>query len=285
MKVASAKAGRSPLGSGVLHDPVGDRLGIAEAVGMVGRAVLDHHGDPAAELVVAILDGQRMPLEQEILAAADVQQRNVVPGQLPELREVARPDRGIVGVDARDLVGMGRGPLVGVDAALAHADERRLPREAVLLGEVGVPGVPLLAGVGRDEGNVEAPPEQLDLGLGLVVPVTASPEPGIAGRRLLRDDDDATPLALLRGLDPVAFGLGPLEGGDGQAFFVHHEVVSVEAVVPGGLLALEGGVTVRRMNDQRSPQDRRDQKRCDSESCLSAYASSKSTESLHGYLP
>ena len=202
MNVSSTKSGRLPRRLDVLLDPVRDRLGIAQAVRMMGRAFLDHHGDPAAQLVIAVLDGQRMPLQEKIETAADVQQGHVVPGQLAELREGVRPDRGIVGVDARNLVGVDRGPIVLVDAPLAHADEGRLLRQPMLLGEVRVPGVPRLAGVGRDEGDVETPPEQLDLGLGLVVPVTASPGPRVAGRRRLRNDHDAPPLPLGGALTP-----------------------------------------------------------------------------------
>ena len=122
---------------------------------MMGGPLLDHHGDPAAQLVIAVLDGQRMPLEQKIEAAADIEQGHVVLGQLAELREGFRPDRGIIGVDAGNLIGVDGGPVVLVDAAPAHADEGRLLRQPMLLGQERVPGIPLLAGVGRDEGDVK----------------------------------------------------------------------------------------------------------------------------------
>ena len=64
-------------------------------------------------------------------------------------------------------------------------------------------------------------------------------------------------LPFSRGLDPEALALGPLERRDGQALLVHHEVVAVEPVVPGGLLALEGDVAVRRTGDRRAVGDRR----------------------------
>ena len=50
-------------------------LGSRRLCGWWAGAVLDHHGDPAAQLVVAVLDGQRVPLQEEVQAAADVQQR------------------------------------------------------------------------------------------------------------------------------------------------------------------------------------------------------------------
>ena len=181
MNVSSAKSGRRRRRDGLLLDPVGDRLGIAQAVRMMRRALLDHHGDPAAQLVIPALDGQRMAFQQEVETPADVQKWHVAPGQLVELGEGGRPDRGVVGVDARHLVGIDRGPVVLVDAPLAHADERGLLRQPVLLGQVRVPGVPRLVRVGCDERDVEAPAEQLDLGLGLVVPVTPAPGPGVAG--------------------------------------------------------------------------------------------------------
>ena len=140
---------------------------------------------------------------------------------------------GIVGVDAGNLVGVGGGPGVGVFAAPAHADEGRLLGQPVLFGEEGVPGVPLLArlqrGVGRDVGDVKTALEQFDFGLRLVVPVTASPGPRIAGGRLLRNDHDAPPLALRRVLDAELFSFRRLERLDGQGRLVHHEVVAVEA--------------------------------------------------------
>ena len=130
-----------------------------------------------------------------------------------------------------------------------------------------VPGVPRLARVGPDEADVEAAPEQLDLGLRLVVPVVAPPGPGVAGGRLLRDDHDAATLALLRGPDAVALALGPLERRDGQARLVHHEVVAVEPLMPGGLLALEGGVGVRRRCGRGARRDRCNEDRREAETC------------------
>ena len=77
---------------------------------MMGDAFLDHHGDPTAQLVIDVLDGQRMLLQEEVEAAANVQQRHVVLGQFTDLVKALRPERGVVGVDARDFFGVGRGP-------------------------------------------------------------------------------------------------------------------------------------------------------------------------------
>ena len=60
-------------------------------------------------------------------AAADVQQGHIGPGQPAELRQRFAADRGIVGVDAGDLVGMGGGPGVGV------APPRLMPMKAGFL--------------------------------------------------------------------------------------------------------------------------------------------------------
>ena len=79
---------------------------------MMGRALLDHHSDPAAQLVIAVLDRQGVLFQQKIEAAANVEQGHVVLGQLPELHEGIRPDRGIVGVNAVDFFGIHRGPIV-----------------------------------------------------------------------------------------------------------------------------------------------------------------------------
>ena len=42
----------------LLDNPVRDRLGIAQAMRMMWDAFLDHHGDPAAQLVIDVLDDQ-----------------------------------------------------------------------------------------------------------------------------------------------------------------------------------------------------------------------------------
>src|SRR5437773_7379690 len=83
------------------------------------------------------------------------------------------------------------------------------------LREVGVPGVPLLAGIlpapiGRNERNVKTPVQQFRFGLGLVVPITGLPRPRIAGRRLVWNDHDAPPLTLGRSANRKAFFFGSL---------------------------------------------------------------------------
>ena len=66
--------------------------GIAQAVGMMARAVLHQHGDATAQLLVDFLDGGRVPAQQRINAAADVEQRHVIVGE---------------GTDAHDEVAVG----------------------------------------------------------------------------------------------------------------------------------------------------------------------------------
>ena len=112
-------------------------------------------------------------------------------------------NRGVVGVYAGHLVRVGGGPGVRVAPAPAHADERRLLRQPVRLGEELVPGVPRLAGVAPDKPDVEAPLEQFDFGLRLMVEVVAPPGPRVAGGGLLRGDHDAAEVPLHRGLDGV----------------------------------------------------------------------------------
>src|SRR5205823_1506513 len=40
----------------MFHDPVGNRLGIAEAVRMMRLTVLDHYRDPSTQLLITILN-------------------------------------------------------------------------------------------------------------------------------------------------------------------------------------------------------------------------------------
>jgi hypothetical protein len=58
----------------VLHDPIRDKLRIAQAVRVMRVTVLDYYRDPAAQLLITILDQQRMPPEQRIGAATNIQQ-------------------------------------------------------------------------------------------------------------------------------------------------------------------------------------------------------------------
>ncbi len=178
------------------------------------RALLDHHRDPAAELVIPALDGQRVVFQQEVETAADVQERDVAPGQLIEPGKRAGPDRRVVGVDAGNLVGIERGPVILVDAPLAHADERGLPRQPMSLGQVPVPGVPGLVRIGGDKRDVEASAQQLDLGLRFMVPVAPPPGPRVARCCLPGNDHEATPFSRRRSLDPKPFIRVSLEGLD-----------------------------------------------------------------------
>ena len=154
---------------------------------MMAGSLLDHHRDPAAELLIDVLDRGRNPPQQGIDAATDVQHGHVGRSKVGELFEDVGIHPGIIGIDARDLRGIRGGPCIGVFATAAHPDKRRLLGQPVFLGQERVPGVPCLirpqAGVGRDIRDVKPTLQQLDLGLRLVVPVTPSPRPRVAQRR------------------------------------------------------------------------------------------------------
>src|SRR6187200_689013 len=106
----------------------------------------------------------------------------------------------VVRVDTRDFVGVGCGPGVGKFAATAHADKGGPGGQPVFPCKERVPRIPLFArsqrGVGGDVGDVKTAPEQLDFCLRFVIPITALPGPGVAGRGFLWDNDDAAALSL-----------------------------------------------------------------------------------------
>ena len=58
-----------------LFNEVRDRLGILQTVRVMGGAFLNHDGDPAARLVIDVLDNLRVFLQAKIEAAADIAQR------------------------------------------------------------------------------------------------------------------------------------------------------------------------------------------------------------------
>src|SRR5438552_3455931 len=115
----------------------------------------------------------------------------------------------------------------------------------MLLREPVIPGVPLFAGVWRDEGDVKTAPEQFDFGLWLVIPVTTLPRPWLAGSRLLRRHHDAASLPLRRVAHRKLLRVWSLKRCNGKAGFIHDVVVTVKAVVPGCLFAVEGNVRLR----------------------------------------
>ena len=205
---------------------------------MMPAAVLDHQRDSAAELLVDIFNGQRIPAQQRVNAAADFEQRNVLPRQLPYLHHHFRVAARVVGIDAGNLVRIRSGPGVGVFPAPAHTDKGGLPGQATLFGKKSVPRVPLFAGLERrarlDIGDVKASPKQFDFRLGLVVPVTASPGPRLAGSRRMGNNHNTAPLALDLVFDPILLIIRGLLPFDCQARFIHQEVLAVESV-PGGL--------------------------------------------------
>lgn len=139
----------------------------SQAVRMMAGAVLDHHRDAAAERMIDALDHVGILAEDRIDAAVDVQDGHVMLGQQGDLVDEIARAAGVVGIDAGDLVGIGNGPGVCELTAATHANECRLLRQAVLLGQEGVPGVPGFVGsapgVGGDVGDVETAPQQLDL--------------------------------------------------------------------------------------------------------------------------
>src|SRR6185503_7600115 len=94
--------------------------------------------------------------------------------------------------------------------------------------EKRIPGIPLLDVIGLDEANVKATLEQLNLNLWLVVEITASPRPGLARSRFLRNDYHAAQMALHLAIDPSSLFGGCLHRLDRQCRTVHQKVEAVE---------------------------------------------------------
>src|ERR1039458_10022833 len=118
-----------------------------------------------------------------------------------------------------------------------------------------VPRFALPAGVGCDKSDVEPALEQLDFGLGLVVPIAAPPRPRIAGRGFLGNDHDAPSFAVCQlNVDTKASYLarGRRHGRDGARGIVHDEVITVESLVPCGLWTIEWDVSIGRQQAFRS---------------------------------
>ena len=243
----------------MLLDPIGNRLRILQAMRVMGVAFLDHHRDQATRLMVDVLDGQSIQPQQRILSAANFQYWDVVPGQLWNFGEVILVQRAIIGIDARYFVGIDHAPVELIHPAFAHPDESGLLCHPMLLRQEGVPPVPrfaLLAAIRGDERDMEPAPEQLDFSLGLVVPIAAPPGPRSAGRGLLGNDHHAPAFAALHGgVDTKARHLARKRrhGRDRARGIVHDEVITVESLVPGGLWAVEGDVSIGRQRTLRSP--------------------------------
>lgn len=72
-----------------------------------------------------------------------------------------------------------------------------------------------------------------------MVPVAATPRPGIALSRRLRGDDDTAARSRRRAADAKLLAFEGFEGLDFQCLFVHHVVIANEAVSPVGLFAGE----------------------------------------------
>src|ERR1019366_4571890 len=112
-----------------------------------------------------------------------------------------------------------------------------------------VPRFALPAGVGCDKSDMEPALEQLDFGLGLVIPIAALPRPWIAGRGFLGNDHDAPSFAIRQvTVDTKASHLarGRRHGRDRTRGIVHDEVITVESLVPCGLWTIELDVSIGR---------------------------------------
>jgi hypothetical protein len=68
----------------------------------------------------------------------------------------------------------------------------------MFLGEPRVKCIPLFAWIRRGERDVKAAPEQFNLCLRFVIPITALPRPGVAGSGLLRQYHNTPPLPFRR---------------------------------------------------------------------------------------
>ena len=102
---------------------------------MMGVAFLDHHEDAAAKLPIDGLDGGGIGAEERIEGAADLKNRDVCARQGAQPLKRRAFHGGIVGIDARDLAGIGGAPAIFEDPAPAHADEDGFLRQSVLVGE------------------------------------------------------------------------------------------------------------------------------------------------------
>src|SRR6266702_3083354 len=80
--------------------------------------------------------------------------------------------------------------------------------------------------------------KQFNFGLRLVIPITTSPGPRIAGRSRFGNHDDTPPLTMNLMADPIFFVVLRLDGLDGQGLLVDQKVAAIKAV-PGRFFALE----------------------------------------------
>lgn len=84
-------------------------------------------------------------------------------GQHRNFGEILVEQCRVIGIDARNLVGINDAPVVLIHAASAHADESGFLRQPVLLRQEFVPRVPhfaLRAGIGCGKRDMEAALEQ-----------------------------------------------------------------------------------------------------------------------------
>ena len=81
-----AREGRrgDPYRPYALLNKVRDRLGVAQAMRMMGVTFLDHHRDASAELLIDGLDGGSILAEHRIDGAADLKNRHIGPRQVSQ---------------------------------------------------------------------------------------------------------------------------------------------------------------------------------------------------------
>ena len=104
----------------------------------------------------------------------------------------------------------------------------------MFLGEKIIPCIPLFTRfhilVGRNVSDMKTPVEQLNFGLGLVIPVTASPWPWVAGCSYFRNYHDAPSLPIRRVPDSTSFIFRWFKRDDCQCFGIHYKIIAVETM-------------------------------------------------------
>ena len=119
---------------------------------MMARRFLDHHSDPATQLMIPALDGQRVAFQQKESRLPQMFKKwhvELVASSSALKKASGRSGGRIVRVDAGDLVGIDRGPIVFVDRPprLMPMNAGVFDRPCLVVGS-GVPGVPCLVRVG-----------------------------------------------------------------------------------------------------------------------------------------
>jgi hypothetical protein len=97
-------------------------------VRVVSRALLQHHGNSSAQLLIEVLDDQRISSQDRVDGAADIQERHVLPNRLRQFAQTIPADTRVMSINAGHLVWIRGGPGVCSGTASAHANEDRLLR-------------------------------------------------------------------------------------------------------------------------------------------------------------